>query len=173
VKTPLRWLLAIPAFSWAFFGLKHAFGGYAVEDQMRGMSLAAWVLVLISGYVVACIFRKTRPVAAVSLLILVVTVAAAMGLRSHRLATGVQQLEAIYRDIAACGQPFPDAIDRDSYENPTFLQWYYQKHSEQSFAIVYIVSSNGWAMEYPGGAWRFVGNKPDGYVPEEKAGSDD
>jgi hypothetical protein len=86
--------------------------------------------------------------------------------RSHRLAAGVEQLEAVYREIASRGEPFPESIDRAAYETPAYLQWYYQKNGDKAFAIVYIVSSDGWAMEYPGGEWRHVGCRPDGYGPK-------
>lgn len=165
MKNHLRWLLAVLAIAWVGLCLNHAFGDFTTDVARHEALLAALAVILILGSLTACIFRKTRLVAIVLMPILVVTGAATRSVRSHRLASGIQQLEVIYGDIAARGQPFPDAIDGNSYEKPAFLHWYYQKHSEQSFAIVYIVSSNGWAMEFPGGAWRFIGYWPDGYSP--------
>lgn len=168
-KTRLSLLLAIPATAWAAFGLCHALGGYAIRDISNGAILLAFGLVLVLGSLVGCLFKRTRCVAVVSLLIVVISGIAESGLRSHRLTVGVRQLEAIYRDIATRGPPFHQSINRASYENPTFLHWYYQRNSEQTFAIVYIVSSNGWAMEYPDATWRFIGFSPDGYEPNKAA----
>ena len=172
IKTGLKLLLAVPAIAWAAFGLYIALGGFAIPDHTRGLTWLAAALVLVLVSLVGCIFRGTRRVAMASLLILVISVFAELGLRSHRRTVGVRQLEAIYLDIASRGQPFPQSIDRASYANPTVLQWYYQKNSEQSFAIVYIESSDGWAMEYPEGTWRFIGYRPGGYDPNKAAASD-
>lgn len=171
-KARLKLLLAIPAVVWTAFALCHALGGYTIQDRADGAVLWVVWLPLVLGSLVGCFFKRVRRVAVASVLILVISGVGLASLRSYRLAAGVEQLEAVYRDIAASGPPFPQSIDRAAYENPAFLHWYYQRHSEQTFAVVYIVSSDGWAMEYPDAAWRFVGFYPHGYKPDSAAPAD-
>ena len=169
LKIGLNLLLAALTIVWGTVGLSYAFAGFAINDKI---SFGIWQLygaVPVIACLVGGLFRRTRWTAVVSLMVLVVSGYATPGIRSHRLAVGIRQLEAIYQDVAAKGQPFPQSIDRASYENPAYLHWYYQKNSEKSFAIVYIVSSDGWAMEYPGARWRKIMYCPYGYQPVEPA----
>jgi hypothetical protein len=136
------------------------------KDKQIGVIWLAFGLILFLVALGGCIFKRMRWTGIFSLLILVITGLTVKGLRSHRLATGVLQLEAIYREIAARGPPFPKAIAPASYNHPAFLHWYYQRNSDHSFAIVYIVSSDGWTMEYPDPTWRWIGYQPDGYKPK-------
>lgn len=169
LKIGLKLLLVVPMIVWVAVGLSCAFGGFAIHDKI---SFEIWTLcgaVPVIACLVGCIFRRTRWMAVVSLLVLIVAWNVTTGLGSHRLSVGIRQLEAVYQDVAAKGQPFPQSIDRASYENPAYLHWYYQKNSETSFAIVYIVASDGWAMEYPDAKWRSIMYCPDGYQPVEPA----
>lgn len=167
-KNKVKLLLVIPSIAWASFGLCHLMNGYTFNDSVSEIKWLALGLVLFLFALLGCIFKRTRWVAILSLLIIVAIGITEKSLRSHRLTVGIQQLEAIYHNIATKGPPFSQSIDRSSYKNPAFLHWYYQKNSEQSFAIVYIVSSDGWTMEYPGVTWRFIGYYPDGYEPNKE-----
>ena len=169
-KSRLKLLLVVPAIVWAAYGLQHALGSFTIADSFTGARWLAIGCLLALGSVLGGILSPR--LAIVSLAILAVSGVGATKLRSHRLAAGIRQLEATYRDVAARGQPFPQTISRAAYENPAFLHWYYQRNSERSFAIVYIASSNGWAMEYPKGTWRFISYKPNGYEPDEPAAAD-
>lgn len=163
VRANLKLLLAIPAIGWAACGAYLAFGDYGIQGHLADLKWLAvgGVLALVS--LVVGLFEPTRRPALASFL---VVAAAGIGqpmFRRHRLAGGVRQLEAIYQDMAARGRPFPPSIDKASFDGPEFLPWYYQRNPDGSFAIVYIVSSDGYAMEYPKGRWRWIGYRPDGY----------
>ncbi len=164
-------LLVIPSIIWACFGFYYALNGFTFNDTKNGAVWLALGLGLILLSMLACIFKQTRMEAVLSLVILLVFGISEIELRSHRLNAGIHQLEMIYSKIAVQGLPFPQSIDRSSYENPSYLQWYYQINSEHNFSIVYIVSSDGWAMEYPSGKWRFIGYYPNGYEPNKSASS--
>lgn len=162
----LKLLLVALFLLWGGFGLYVAMGEFTLREQfLLGYWLASG-LVFVIGCAIACCFRKTRRSALPSLFIVVCFGFVLVSLRLHRLTTGVAQLESIYQSIASQGEPYPESIDRTEYSNPEYLQWYYQQNSPESFAIVYLVSSDGWAMEYPDGEWRFIGYRPDGYEPE-------
>ena len=158
-------LLAVPVIVWACGWLQVVFGGFSIPDKGKGCIWFVVGVLLVVPYLVACIFRRTRLVAMLSVVFLIVFLLVGVNVRQHRLVVGVRWLEAVYQDIAARGAPFPESIDRADYKHPGYLHWYYQRNSDQSFAIVYIVSSDGYAMEYPRGTWRSVGYRPDGYDP--------
>ena len=162
-KKLLKSLLIIPALVWAGLVLRNAVDFSGITDTAYSLFLMASGLALGLASLAVCFIKQTRWMGVASLLIFGITAYGESALRSHLLATGVQQLEVVYREIAASGPPFPDSIDRASYENPVYLPWYYQKNSEQSFAIVYLDSSDGWAMEYPYAKWQWIGYRPDGY----------
>ena len=102
-------LLVIPACIWVAFLLGHALGppgAYTIIDKKNAIGLVLYgVGVGLSlCYLVACIFKRMRWPAVASLLIVIVSAYAAGDVRpkrrAQRLAVGIQQLDAIYRDIA-------------------------------------------------------------------------
>ena len=140
-------------------------GDFTISNQGNIVILIVCGMALGMAFLVVCLFRQMRWAAVTSVLILGISAYGALSLRSGRLNTSVQLLEAIYQDIAKSGAPFPESIDRELLKTPIALRWYYQKNSDQSFAIVYIVSSDGWAMEYPNASWIWIGYHPKGYKP--------
>lgn len=163
----LSFLAALPVVLWLVFGLRHTLGPDAFRDKIEGFAWLMCGCALALCYLAALFSRKMRRTAAVLLVSIVVLGGCVMSIRDHRLRSEVRRLEAIYHDIASCGQPFPEAIDMAACDGPKHLRWYYQKNSGTSFAIVYILYSDGLAMEYPDGEWRWIGYVPNEYNPDD------
>jgi hypothetical protein len=166
-KLATNLILLVPPFLWAAYGCSYVFSDYTMQASTHGAVWMAAGTLLVLVCLVCCVVKRIRKVAVVALLIVISSTVVGRRLRAARLEAGVRQIEAIYLDLAKAGPPFPQAIDRSQYENPSFLHWYYQQNSPESFSVVYLVLSDGWAMEYPQGTWRWIGYWPHGYDPKE------
>lgn len=150
---------------WAVFGVIFALDPVSCKGAERSifwLGIGVLLLLLNLGLI---LFRSTRATALVSVLLLVVFVSGHFWIKVNRLDYGRKQIEAVYTAVAKQGPPFPDKLDVVSLTVPGYMEWYYQKHSAEKFAVVYLVCSDGWAMEYPSAQWQFIGYCPDGYVP--------
>ncbi len=164
----LKLLVALPMIAWALLGLRIASSGFGSREFQTRFVWFVCACALTVCCLAGLVFAKTRWIAAACLLIVVAFTFALMEFRHHRLTSGIRQLEAVYDEIASSGPPFPLSIERSSYPSPDYLHWYYQRNSEASFGIAYIVASNGWAIEYPEGTCRFIGYRPNGYEPNQR-----
>lgn len=155
----------VPLALWVLFGSTVAFGSFTPIDQERDILWLGIGLLLLVFNLGLCVPHSTRPAALCCVVVLIIIAPAIQMIRGSRLGFGRRRLEAIYSDFAKRGPPFPDKYEASSDAVPGYMTWYYQQHSREKFAVVYLVSSNGWAMEYPSAKWHFIGYQPNGYVP--------
>lgn len=159
-------LLIFPLIAWALFGLRVAASGFDTNEEIQRLQWTFCGGVLALTYLIGLAFVKTRRISAGGLCILAISIFLEFHLCANRLASEIKQLETIYKNIASRGPEFPQHIETNSLPKPAYLHWYYQKNPGNSFAIVYTVSSDSWAMEYPDGQWRWIDFSPDGYKPQ-------
>lgn len=164
-KKSARFLVATAMVAWVLFGYWLGCESSTIQHTMH---LAVWLTsgcgLLLVSLILLC-FRGLRLFAVASILILVADPLVTISFRRHRYHSDILKLETIFEQIASRGPPFPESVQRASFDAPDTLQWYYQRNSTQSFSIVYLVSSDGWAMEYPGTTWQWIGYWPKGYTP--------
>lgn len=163
-KIAKMWPL-IPSALWAVFGVVLALDPASCEGRVRSIVWLGAGMLLLFLNLGLCVLQSTRAAALTSMILLIASAPGHFLIRVNRLDYGRNQIEAVYTAVAKQGPPFPDKLDETSKTVPGYMEWYYQKHSDEKFAVVYLVCSDGWAMEYPSAQWQFIGFRPDGYVP--------
>jgi hypothetical protein len=115
-----------------------------------------------------CLFwRRVRwAMAGVSLAIVILTLGYIEG-QTQRHRAVRSYLESGYDQIAHRGKPFPKTLPPELREGARAVRWYYQRNSDDSFGIAYVIGSDGYVLHYPDKTWKFIGYRPQKYGPED------
>lgn len=132
------------------------------KERMIGIIIAS--MVLLFGSLTLMVFVRNRiPLIFLSMLALANALVPNI-MDMNRVKANVEVLDKLHEELVKKGKPYPKGIEKDRL--PDDVMCYYQYNSDESFGLVFILSSDAWVKEQSDDEWHWIGFHPDSYDPK-------